>query len=73
MDYERFDKIATIRARAAIESKEQSWDLMRACREAQLDYPYTDDDLRSVVRVLDSWGIRWNCDKEAFVKKLLIL
>lgn len=69
MDYETIDKAATLRAKAAIESKDSPFDIIGLCQAIQQPYPYTDDDIRSLAAICRTWDIHVNVETETWWPK----
>lgn len=59
-DREGFDKLATRRAEAAIESFNSPLTIHEACDKMLLDYPVSESDLQTFYSVCETWGVRLN-------------
>ena len=65
MDYEREDGIATVRGRFAVEcAGKPPVTVMEAAAGLDVRAPRTEDDLRTLKAVCQTWGIRVNIDTE---------
>ena len=63
MDYEAMDKAASFYCQVARDSK-PNWSIEDVCIALHCSMPITDEDMKGLVRLCDTWSIRCNLDQE---------
>jgi hypothetical protein len=63
MDYEAIDKAASFYCKVAQDSK-PTWSVEDVCIALRHPMPATDNDLKGLIRLCDTWSIRCNIDQD---------
>ena len=71
-----FDFLASIRAHAAIDSKQanngRGFTILEACSAAHYPCPLSEDDLKAFCQMADTWGIHVNVDQEMWFRNYIV-